>query len=83
MGSTVVSMSNTKARPDGRPDEVEQRPDGRGLAGAIRSEEPEHLARLHLEVELHDPTVGAIALGEALGADDGGHATPFHDAAES
>jgi len=44
----------------GRPDEVQQRPDRRRLARAVRPEEPEDLARLDLEVDLDDPPGRAI-----------------------
>jgi hypothetical protein len=60
------------------PDEVEQRPDRGGLPGAVGAEEPEHLAGVDLEVDVDDPAVLAVGLGEAFGADDAcGHAGPF------
>ena len=40
-----------------RPDEVEQRPDGGRLAGAVRAEEAEHLAGLDLQVDVDDAAV--------------------------
>jgi hypothetical protein len=34
-----------------RPDQLEQDPDERGLAGAVRAEQGHHLARANLEVD--------------------------------
>ena len=55
----------------GRADEPEQEPDGGGLPGAVRSEVADDLARPDLEVEVSQRIDGAVALGEALGADRG------------
>ena len=57
----------------GRPDQVEQGPDRGRLAGAVRPEEPEHLALLDAQVDVDDPAVGAVGLGELFGLDDRGH----------
>src|ERR1019366_1806851 len=56
-----------------RPDQVDDRPDRSGLAGAVRAEEAEHLALLDAEVDLDDPAVRAVRLGQLLGLDDRGH----------
>ena len=52
----------------GRPDQVEQQPDRRRLAGAVRTEEAEDLALLDREVDVDDPAVRAVGLGELLGS---------------
>ena len=57
--------------PARRPDQVEQQPDRRRLAGAVRPEEAEHLAGLDLEVEVDDAALAAVQLGQSFGADDG------------
>ena len=53
-----------------RPDEVEQRPDRRRLAGAVRTEEPEHLSGLDRHRDVDDAAGGAVRLREVLGDDD-------------
>ena len=63
-----------------RADEAEQAPDRRGLAGAVRSEEAEHAAPRHREVEaVHGdglrPRGASILLAEALEFDDRVHAS--------
>ena len=57
-----------------RADVVEQRPDHRRLAGAVRAEEAERLPFADLEVDLDDASVLTVELGQLLGLDDGGHA---------
>ena len=57
-----------------RPDEVEQGPDRRGLAGAVGPQEAEDLALLDAQVHVDDPAVRAVRLGQPLGVDDRGHA---------
>ena len=47
-----------------RPDVVEQRPDRRRLAGAVGAEEAERLALLDDEVDVDDPAMAAVRLGE-------------------
>ena len=65
-------------RPAGRrADVVEQGPDRRRLAGAVRPEEPEGLALGHLEIDVDDPAVRAVGLRELLCLDDRGHDDPF------
>ena len=44
--TSAASTPKIQARPRGGPEQAEQQPDRRGLAGAVRAEEPEHLARL-------------------------------------
>ena len=56
---------------------VEQRPDRRRLAGAVGAEEAERLAFGDLEVDVDDPAVRAVRLGELLYLDDRGHDDPF------
>ena len=63
--------------PRGRPDQVQERANGRRLAGAVRSQEAEDLPLLHGQVHLDDPPVAPVALGELLGLDDGGHWVSF------
>ncbi len=64
-------------RPRGRPDQVEEGPDRRRLAGAVRPQEPEDLPLGNGEIDLDDPAVAAVALGELLGLDDvSGHRRP-------
>src|SRR5207237_1430332 len=53
-------------------DERGQHPQRGRLAGAVGSEQPEHLALLDLERELADRDLVAEALPEGLGADHGG-----------
>ena len=57
-----------------RPDVVEERPDRRRLAGAVRAEEAEGLAFVDLEVDVDDAAMRAVGLGQLLGLDDRGHA---------
>ena len=64
-------------RAAGRPDEVEQGPDRRRLAGAVGPEEAEDLALARLQVDVDDAAVLAVGLGELLGLDDGGHGGSF------
>ena len=64
-------MPKTDGAPAGRPDEVEQDPHRRRLARPVGPQEPEDLALADLEVELDDPAVWTVRLGEALGLDDG------------
>src|SRR5439155_13937464 len=63
--------------PARRPEVVEQCPDRRRLAGAVWSEEAEGLALVDLEVDVDDPAMLAIGLGELLGLDDRGHDGSF------
>src|SRR5262249_14218544 len=61
-------------RPPARPaEEVEQETDRRPLAGAVRPQESEDFALLDRQVDLDDPPMGAVGLGELLGLDDGCH----------
>ena len=62
--------------PRRRPDQVEQNPHRGRLAGAVRAQEAEDLARGDLEIELDDAAVLAVALGQSFGLDDGRHAPP-------
>src|SRR5207344_1350651 len=57
-----------------RADQVEQQADRRRLAGAVRPQEAEDLAGLDREVDVDDPPVRSVALGQLLCADDLGHA---------
>ena len=54
-----------------REDEVQERPDGRRLAGAVGPEEAEDLAALDLQVEVLDGMDVAVVLGQALRQDGG------------
>ena len=68
----------------GRSDEIEQDPHHRRLAGAIGSEEPEDLALGDVEVDVDDPAMDAVGLGQALGMDDRVHGrTPVRGAGRS
>src|SRR5260221_9540464 len=60
-----------------RPNEVEENPDRRGLAGAVRSEEAEDLALIDGQVDADNAPERPVRLRELLGLDDGGHAIPF------
>jgi hypothetical protein len=51
--------------------EVEEGPDRRGLAGAVGSEEPEHLSGADGHRDVVDAARRAVALGQRLGRDDG------------
>ena len=50
-GWATTSMPPTAARAAGRDDPGREHADGRGLARAVRAEQPEDLARVHREVE--------------------------------
>ena len=50
----VAVQAEDLGRAGGGPEVVEQHADGRGLARAVGAEEPEDLARLHLEVDIGD-----------------------------
>ena len=56
---------------------VEQGPDGRRLAGAVRAEEAEGFAFFDLQVDIDDPAMGSIGLGELFRPDDGIHDQSF------
>ena len=49
--------------------EAKQRPDGRRLAGAVRSQEPEDLGGPHLEREAGEGANRSVVLGQSLGLD--------------
>ena len=49
---------------------VEQGADGRRLAGAVRAEEAEGFAFFDLQVDIDDPAMGSIGLGELFRPDD-------------
>jgi hypothetical protein len=51
------------------PDQVQQQPDGGGLAGAVGAEVAEHLARPDLQVQTVEPTPAPVRLCQPLGAD--------------
>ena len=55
------------------PDQAEQHPGGRGLAGAVGAEEAEHLALFDIEVQAVDDGAAAVTLGEPA-ASNGQHA---------
>ena len=63
-------------RPARRPDEVEDRPDRRRLAGPVRPQESEHLALIDTQVDIDDAPVRPVGLGELVGLDDRGHGAP-------
>ena len=64
-----------RGRPRGRAQQVEQRADQRGLAGAVGPDEPEGLSGIDLEVEpVQGDDPAPVDLREALGSDDGVHA---------
>jgi hypothetical protein len=72
------SIDAEDARPAGRrPDEIQQDPDGGGLARAVRAEESEDLALCHDQIDVDDSPKLAVRLGELLDLDDGGHVHPF------
>ncbi len=54
--------------------ERRDRPDEGGLAGAVGAEQRKHPAGRHDEIEAGEGLDLAVALGEALGLDDGLHA---------
>ncbi len=60
------------ARPCRRPREPEEELDRRGLAGAVGTEEAEHLARVDAEVEVVEGDGPAVDLAQAMGLDRGG-----------
>ena len=65
-------------------DLVEDRSDHRRLPGAVGSEEPEYLARFHLEVEVLEGGEVPVVLRETVGLDGGVHAeVPFVSSVES
>ena len=53
--------------PGGRPDEVQEDPHRRRLAGAVRPEESEDLARLDVEVDVDDAAVSTVATWSGVG----------------
>src|SRR5204863_9786557 len=57
----------------GRADGVEQGPDRGRLACAVRPEKSERLTLVDLEVDVDDPAMRPIGLGELLDLDDRGH----------
>jgi hypothetical protein len=56
-----------------RVQQVQQRADRRRLAGSVRPEKPDHLARLHGHRKLLDASRGAVALRQVVELDDGDH----------
>ena len=60
-----MSRPSTSGVPGGRPDQVEQQADGRGLAGAVGTQEAEDLAALDDQVDVDDAARAAVLLGEA------------------
>src|SRR5258706_12105652 len=61
----------------GRPEVVEQDPDRRRLAGAVRAKEAERLALGDLEVDIDDAAGRAVGLGELVGPEGRGHDGSF------
>ena len=59
--------------PARRPDVVEQCTDRRRLAGAVRPEETEGLALVYDQVDVDDPAVATVGLGELFDFDDRRH----------
>ncbi len=59
-----------------RSNQVEQDPDRRGLARAVRPKKAEDLTPLDVEIDVDDPAMRAVGLGQPLGFDDGRHCTP-------
>jgi hypothetical protein len=54
----------------GRPDQVQQDPDGGGLAGAVGAQIPVHLTGLDLEIQAREAAVApAVRLDQAIGLD--------------
>src|ERR1700730_10987922 len=53
------------------PDQAERHPDGGGLAGAVRSEEPKDLSADDFEVEVLHRGAGAVRLGQIVRRQDG------------
>ncbi len=70
-GSRVGIVAQDPDHATGRLGEPEQHQDGRRLAGAVRAQQPEHLAGLDREVEVVDGRDRAVLLGQAPGGDDG------------
>ncbi len=64
-------QTKDRSPPPRRPDLIEQRPDGRRLAGAVGAQEPEHLAGPDVEVQVLQRPHTPIVLGEPLGVDRG------------
>ena len=60
-------------RTGARPDEVQQYADGGRLAGPIGTQKAEDLAHAHLQVEVGHAALGAVELGQLVGADGGAH----------
>ena len=56
-----------------RPDQIQENPDRGRLARTVGSQEAEDFALLDLEVDIDDPAVRAVRLGELLGTDNGRH----------
>ena len=56
--------------------QVQERPDRRCLASAVRPEESEHLPGLDVHRDVLDATRVAIALGQTVGLYDGAHPRP-------
>ena len=56
--------------PGGRPDQVEQQPDGGGLAGAVRAEVAEDLTLADLEREVGNTAIAAVVLRQVIGSND-------------
>ena len=70
-GRRWLSVPRQVTRPGVRLQDAERDPHRRRLAGAVRAEEPEHLARRDLEREVVERDDGAEALGQVV--DDEGH----------
>src|SRR5262249_30183333 len=78
----VADTAMDRDRVDGRLDAEDARrsagrPDRRRLAGTVGTEEAEGLALVDPQVDLDDPAVLAVALGELVGLDDPGHGMSF------
>ena len=69
LGPHVVAQNGRAAL--GRIEQAEQEPDGRGLAGAVRAEKPEHDARRHLEVQAVNRAHRLEGARQSRGSDDG------------
>src|ERR1700730_706209 len=69
--------SKDRGRPSGWVNHAHEHSDGRGLAGAVGPEVPEHLALLDLEVQVEKPAPAAVVLGQALRADRNRHCLPL------
>jgi hypothetical protein len=55
--------------PAGGSDQVQQQPDGGGLAGTVGAQEPIHLAAMHLQIQPGQTAGAAVSLDEPLGGD--------------